>query len=451
MVWGQSSSTSRLQGILDKLRNVGPVPCPTSLFLLPSYVTLSSKDCISIASALENNTQLTELYMSGHNLGVDGASALARALSHNHTLRTLAIGHAQLGEDIPQMEALAPLFAQNASLTSIDLQNKSLSNNSVEIIAHAIQRNTNIQYLDLSRNKLDDRSVPHMATLISSTHIINIDLSNNTFTHPFIIDMASMLRPPTSQIHLQRLILSHNSIGDDGAVALASWLPSCPSLRELVLDQCNIGPAGARALASPSTSLRHFSMSSNSEVGDSFAESLKGFLQSNRSLSIKNLVLSDTNLSDQGAVELAEAMLSADPQGEDPITIDLSRNAIGAPGAAALARLLRISEGSGRAMKQLNLAGNVLTSAGVLELADALGQSSCALSELNVSGNQVGEEGVRAMFERLTQHPSRSLRVLEVTDNGVDEGRIDPEGMDDTSRSLRRLQDAMPSLDIKWR
>jgi hypothetical protein len=52
---------------------------------------------------------------------------------------------------------------------------------------------------------------------------------------------------------LERLVVSHNPLGDDGAIALAS--AHLPSLRSLDLTRTSIADAGARALAAAAARL----------------------------------------------------------------------------------------------------------------------------------------------------------------------------------------------------
>lgn len=50
-------------------------------------------------------------------------------------------------------------------------------------------------------------------------------------------------------LELQRLVLDHTSLGDQGTAILAVGLGACSTLKVLNLRYCGIGPAGAQALA----------------------------------------------------------------------------------------------------------------------------------------------------------------------------------------------------------
>jgi hypothetical protein len=156
-----------------------------------------------------------------------------------------------------------------------------------------------------------------------------------------------VLWPPT------KLDLTHNGIGDGGAMALADALEAspAPALQELVLWHNDIGEAGGRALArglqSPTSKLR---------------------------------------------------------------ALRLWSNAVGDGGAAALAEAVRRG-GSLAALRTLDLADNGVGDAGAKALAAALGQEGgCALNALELSSNQIGEAGLAALAAQLgTNHRLRKM------------------------------------------
>jgi hypothetical protein len=52
-----------------------------------------------------------------------------------------------------------------------------------------------------------------------------------------------------TSLQLQKLVLDHTTLGDEGMLILAAGLGSCSSLKVLSLRYCSIGPAGAQQLA----------------------------------------------------------------------------------------------------------------------------------------------------------------------------------------------------------
>ena len=52
-----------------------------------------------LINALANNTLLQQLYMSGNEIGQDGAIAIAKAITNNRTLKTLTLGNRTMDKE----------------------------------------------------------------------------------------------------------------------------------------------------------------------------------------------------------------------------------------------------------------------------------------------------------------------------------------------------------------
>ena len=78
--------------------------------------------------------------------------------------------------------------------------------------------------------------------------LIQLDLSANRLTSQEVNDLA--LQSDLTSAVLNKLVLSRNKkIKDEGASALGKALKTNKSLKELELEECNIGPNGGKALA----------------------------------------------------------------------------------------------------------------------------------------------------------------------------------------------------------
>eukprot|EP00962_Isochrysis_galbana_P025283 scaffold7764_cov94-Isochrysis_galbana.AAC.1 len=133
---------------------------------------------------------------------------------------------------------------------------------------------------------------------------------------------------------LRVLSLGENSIGDEGARALAGALPRATALKELDLYNNSIGAEGARALAGalPSaTALEKLYLNSNS-IGDEGARALAVALPS--ATALKELNLENNSIGDEGARALAVALPSATALK----VLCLKNNSIGAEAEAELRR-----------------------------------------------------------------------------------------------------------------
>eukprot|EP00966_Prymnesium_polylepis_P041789 970269-Prymnesium_polylepis.1 len=112
---------------------------------------------------------------------------------------------------------------------------------------------------------------------------------------------------------------------------------------------------------------------------------------------LEHLSISQGSAGDLGAIAIADAM-----HGNQILTdVDLSRNRIGAEGLKAISRMLAAN----RAMKRLNLCGNILTDyshshAGLAALAGALALNG-TLTSLNIGSNDIRRLGCIAIADAL--------------------------------------------------
>ncbi|XP_068672887.1 NLR family CARD domain-containing protein 3-like [Montipora foliosa] len=155
---------------------------------------LGDEIAVAFSEALEINTTVTHLNLSGspecEQITPSGASALARALTKNRTLKCLVLG----SNSIRDSGALA--------------------------FADALQTNSTLTQLDLSRNDIGDLGTEAIFKALQSNHVM---------TH---------------------LVLSGNTISDSGAEALAGVLQSSATQLSYVnLAGCKITSLGAKALA----------------------------------------------------------------------------------------------------------------------------------------------------------------------------------------------------------
>ena len=208
--------------------------------------------------------------------------------------------------------------------------------------------------------------------------------------------------------YLQTLDLSGNSIGSDGAVALADVLKCCTNLKTLNLSGNYIGSDGAVALAEGlkcCTNLQTLNLMDNI-IGLDGAEALAKVLKCCANLQTLNL--RDNGIGSDGVVALAEGLeCCANLQ-----TLDLSYNSIGSDGAVALAGGLKCCTN----LKTLNLSGNYIGSDGAVALAEGL-KCCTNLQTLNLMDNIIGLDGAEALAKVLKC--CANLQTLNLRDNGI--------------------------------
>ena len=140
---------------------------------------------------------------------------------------------------------------------------------------------------------------------------------------------------------LTQLDLHHNSIGDEGAIAIASALSRNRTVSSLLLGSSYggnmIGPTGATALARAlhsNSTLTQLHLNYN-EVGAAGATAFARALEANMTLTELNLCGND--IETEGAIALADALL----RNSTLAVLEVNENEIDQEGARAFARCLR--------------------------------------------------------------------------------------------------------------
>lgn len=253
--------------------------------------------------------------------------------------------------------------------------------------------------LNLFGQRISDVDAATLAVAFSSSPALRtLDLTKNDIGPAGVEALARGLLGS----RIQRLILSSNPLGDDGAVAFFNVFDQTsakrsvmrgfaePSgLEELVLHNCEIGASGANAIA-------------------------RALEPGGRLGSLKRLLMANNGFGNDGAVALGASLA----RGGSPklATLSLSANGIGDVGAAELARALERRGGGafGAVLEELGLSDNAIGDVGAEALAVGLSARPQALGRLYLSRNRVGVAGVTALLGALK---TTALTVLGLHGN----------------------------------
>ncbi|XP_044178772.1 protein NLRC3-like [Acropora millepora] len=266
----------------------------------------SNRGLIALAQALHTNRVLTHLDLRYNEIRDEIAVALGKALESNTTLTYLNLTNAsQWCEEIGPSgaSALARALLKNSTLKCLVLGSNSIRNSGAVAFADALQTNSTLTQLDLCENDIGDLGTEAICKALQSNHVM---------TH---------------------LILGGNTIGDSGVEALARALQSpATQLSGLHLVDCEITSLGVETLAGAlqtNRSLTHLNLAGL--FRSCSATALVRALQSNRTLT--HLNLSGNRVSDTEAILLAETLRD---QNNTLAYLRLHYNAIGAEGKAKL-------------------------------------------------------------------------------------------------------------------
>lgn len=183
--WGSSSSAAGTStSTFDHLNGQpnGGQPC-RSLYVLPSR-TFGEAEALSLAKAMESNTTLEELYISGHSLGPGGAEALGAAIAGHPALRVLCVGDDTFGADMAgapssALLALCQPLERNRSLTALDFERKGLGPAGVTALVALVAVHPSITELKLAQNGFGCRGVQALAAASHFGRLEQLNLAAN--------------------------------------------------------------------------------------------------------------------------------------------------------------------------------------------------------------------------------------------------------------------------------
>ncbi|XP_061256984.1 NLR family CARD domain-containing protein 3 isoform X3 [Bos javanicus] len=285
----------------------------------------------------------------------------------------------------------------------------------------------------------------------------SLRLDTNQFQDPVMELLGSVLSGKDCRI--QRISLAENQISNKGAKALARSLLVNRSLTTLdstkqgfpggsdskestcsAGDPCSIpglrsnsiGPQGAKALADAlkiNRTLASLSLQSN-RIRDDGARSMAEALATNRTLSV--LQFSSNSIGDGGAKALAEALMV----NQGLKSLDLQSNSISDPGVAALMGALCTNQ----TLLSLNLRENSISPEGAQDLARAL-RTNSTLKSLDLTANLLHDQGAQAVAEAVREN--RTLTSLHLQWNFIQAGAAKALGQ------ALQLNTSLTSLDLQ--
>ena len=361
--------------------------CVLTHLHLDFFCNYRDEIAVALSEALESNTTLTHLRLSceeepENRIGPSGASALARALTKNSTLKCLILAFNHVRDSGAQ--AFADALRINSTLTQLDLSWNDIGDLGTEAICKALQSNHVMTHLDLCYNTIGDSGAETLAGALQSpaTQLSHLDLEHCEITSLGVESLARALQTNRSLTYLSlrasdiscsatvlaealqlnrtltHLDLSESDIGDSGTEVICKALQSNHVMTHLILNRNTIGDSGAEALAgalqSPATqlSILHLDWCHITSLG---VEILAGALQTNRSLTHLSLMYSSISCS-----------------------------------ATALAKALQLN----RTLTHLNLSSNQISDTEAVQLAQTLLDKNNTLAYLDLICNyNIGAEG----------------------------------------------------------
>mmetsp|Transcript_13884 Transcript_13884/g.35686 ORF Transcript_13884/g.35686 Transcript_13884/m.35686 type:complete len:376 (+) Transcript_13884:295-1422(+) len=200
----------------------------------------------ALAAALKINRTVTTLRLGDNHLKADAALKLVEAIKGNSCITELDLSGNQVGHE--GCQAIAQLLQPKASeLISLSLAKNKLLDRDAVALCQELSNNTVMQELDLSENMLGERAGVALGAMAQQNVALKeINVSWNRLRGKGCKAVADGL---SGNVSVQVLHIGWNGMGDVGAAAFGAMLKVNSSLVELSASGNGIGAEGAVTLA----------------------------------------------------------------------------------------------------------------------------------------------------------------------------------------------------------
>lgn len=324
------------------------------------YLGLEDDEAFELASALTLNESLIELDLTSSSISAAGMVQVFDSLPP--CLQKLSLSSNPISPSAAA--SLSVTLQASSSLIELNLHDCQLRNEGLGALASSLENSSGstIQTLSLSKNLLTDEDTAScrrfgVAMHQNLTQLQHLDLSRNKLRSRGLAALELH-----RVVGLKRLALWDNQLGPDCGAALGDIVTQCRSLNELNLRNNEIGDDGILG-AFPTVTLE------------------------DHSSSLEKIFLSSNMLSDAAAKHLAR-LLSGQVTTNTPLrrltTLFLSCNEIGDDGTEALATMLRTN----KTIHTMDLYRNKIGNRGGQALADAH-TTNIHVTSLNITYNRI--------------------------------------------------------------
>ena len=197
------------------------------------------EDFSRLGAAIGQNSNLTTLHIVFNGVvALDVKhSAFFDGLKHNTSIHQLNIYFqnpysTHVGGVV---EALLEAYQENSNLTELSIHNADLQNGGDRLVATTLRRCSNLKHIDLYRSNITDEQLWPMVDAIRGHRSLKVlNFCGNRIGNTGCGLLSRLLQ--NSNCNLHTLILDDNSIGNDGAAALANSLSNNTKLKKLSLS-----------------------------------------------------------------------------------------------------------------------------------------------------------------------------------------------------------------------
>ncbi|MBN3289087.1 NLRP3 protein, partial [Polypterus senegalus] len=374
---------------------------------------LTSGCCSALSSALSApHSLLTELYVKDNELKDSGAIELCEGLRSKHCkLEKLSLASCHLTSGCCSALSSA-LSDEHSQLTELELNQNELGDSGVTELCEGLKnKNCKIKKLNLWSCSLTSRCCSALSSALSSPHspLFELDLGINQLGDLGMTELCEGLR--SENCKLEKLSLWSCHLTSGCCSALSSALSDEHSqLTELELNQNELGDSGVtelcEGLKNKNCKLEKLSLWSCHLISGC-CSALSSALSAPHS-PLLDLNLMGNNLGDSGVTELCEGLRSENCKLE---RLSLSKCGLTSGCCSALSSALSAPHSP---LTELSLIEIHLEDSGVAELCEGLRSTNCKLRKLWVFPLE-NTENVKRNLMSLQEELIRSGRQIDIS------------------------------------
>jgi len=227
----------------------------------------------------------------------------------------------------------------------------------------------------------------------------------------FVRSVFDKLDEKSKESCFEKINLSDNLIGDDGAKWLEAGLAHNESLKTLMLPRCGITPVGFKAignLVGNSPNIETLIMSSNISDEEGVKGEFCAGLAKNRSL--KSLYLAVCRLGEKGLACVTQGPLRDHPTLEH---ISFEYNRLEVECAPYLSKMLATNQ----VLQYLDVCGNSLGPEGAEEIAKGLKENRGRLKKLGIAQNAIKLKGCETLTKFFLSPEGQNMDYMDIRHN----------------------------------
>ena len=128
------------------------------------YNNINKETAVELATALNCNNELEQLWLRGNVLHADGAAVILTALQNITTLRLLALSYNNISSR--SANGIVAVINSNHFLEQLWLDGNTLMTTGVVIIGGALKKHSNFTPLSLSNNEITEDAVEGISAIV---------------------------------------------------------------------------------------------------------------------------------------------------------------------------------------------------------------------------------------------------------------------------------------------